>query len=165
MQSISEWLHSLGLGQYAQAFVDNDIDLALIARLSEQDLKELGVSSMGHRKKLLEAIAAPGASEAPVQSTDTATGERRQLTVLFCDMVGFTELASRLDPEDLQRIVRSYEDTCAAAITRYEGYVYQRLGDGIVAFFGYPLAHEGEAERAIRAGLDMIDALSRLDVP
>jgi class 3 adenylate cyclase len=92
-------------------------------------------------------------------------GERRQLTVLFCDMVGFTELASRLDPEVLQQIVRAYEDTCAACVTRYEGYVFQRLGDGIVAFFGYPLAHEGEAERAIRAGLEIIEALSKLDVP
>lgn len=92
-------------------------------------------------------------------------GERRQLTVLFCDMVGFTELASRIDPEILQEVVRRYEDTCAACITRYEGYVYQRLGDGIVAFFGYPLAHEGEAERAIHAGLAIIDALATLSVP
>ena len=92
-------------------------------------------------------------------------GERRQLTVLFCDMVGFTELANRVDPEVLQRIIRSYEDACAVCITRYEGYVFQRLGDGIVAFFGYPLAHEGEAERAIHAGLEIIEALSKLDVP
>ena len=92
-------------------------------------------------------------------------GERRQLTVLFCDMVSFTQLASRIDPEVLQRIIRAYEDACAVCITRYEGYVFQRLGDGIVAFFGYPLAHEGEAERAIHAGLAIIEALSKLDVP
>ena len=85
--------------------------------------------------------------------------------MLFCDMVGFTELANRVDPEVLQRIIRSYEDACAVCITRYEGYVFQRLGDGIVAFFGYPLAHEGEAERAIHAGLEIIEALSKLDVP
>jgi class 3 adenylate cyclase/predicted ATPase len=91
-------------------------------------------------------------------------GERRQLTVLFCDMVGFTELASRLDPEVLQGIVRSYEDACAVCVTRYEGYVFQRLGDGIVAFFGYPLAHEAEAERAIRAGLEITESLAKLDV-
>ena len=92
-------------------------------------------------------------------------GERRQLTVLFCDMVGFTELASHVDPEVLQTIIRSYEDACAVCITRYDGYVFQRLGDGIVAFFGYPLAHEGEAERAIHAGLAIIESLSQLDVP
>ena len=94
-----------------------------------------------------------------------AAAERRQLTVMFCDMVGFTELANRVDPEVLQGIIRSYEDACAVCITRYEGYVFQRLGDGIVAFFGYPLAHEGEAERAIHAGLAIIEALTTLAVP
>ena len=98
-------------------------------------------------------------------SKSASEGQRRQLTVLFCDMVGFTELANRVDPEVLQRIIRTYEDACAVCITRYEGYVFQRLGDGIVAFFGYPLAHEGEAERAIHAGLAIIEALSKLDVP
>jgi class 3 adenylate cyclase len=104
------------------------------------------------------------AEETP-PSRNVLDAERRQLTVLFCDMVGFTELASRLDPEVLQGIVRSYEDTCAACVTRYEGYVFQRLGDGIVAFFGFPLAHEGEAERAIHAGLSIIESLAKLDVP
>jgi class 3 adenylate cyclase len=98
-------------------------------------------------------------------SNGALEGERRQLTVLFCDMVGFTELANRLDPEVLQGIIRSYEDACAVCITRYEGYVFQRLGDGIVALFDYPLAHEGEAERAIHAGLEIIAASSKLDVP
>jgi class 3 adenylate cyclase len=98
-------------------------------------------------------------------SKSAPEGERRQLTVLFCDLVGFTELANRLDPEVLQGIVRSYEDACAVCITRYEGYVFQRLGDGIVAFFGYPLAHEGEAERAIHSGLEIIATLSQRDIP
>src|SRR5215468_5352514 len=106
-------------------------------------------------KKLAEKVL--GSNNAP-------EGERRQLTVLFCDMVGFTELAHRVDPEVLQGIIRSYEDACAMCIARYEGYVFQRLGDGIVAFFGYPLAHEGEAERAIHAGLEIIAALSKLHV-
>src|SRR4030095_13828265 len=101
----------------------------------------------------------------PRRETLDIAAERRQLTVLFCDMVGFTELANRVDPEVLQRIIRSYEDACAVCITRYEGYVYQRLGDGIVAFFGYPLAHEGEAERAIHAGLAIVESLSTLTVP
>jgi len=114
----------------------------------------------GH--KFSQSAHSPGfKSPAP----NVPEGERRQLTVLFCDMVGFTELASRHDPEILQEIIRVYEDTCAAAIVRYEGYVFQRLGDGIVAFFGFPLAHEGEAERAIHAGLDIVDALSGIDVP
>jgi class 3 adenylate cyclase/predicted ATPase len=103
--------------------------------------------------------------QSPAPNPQPPAGERRQLTVMFCDMVGFTELANRVDPEVLQEIIRSYEDACAVCITRYEGYVFQRLGDGIVAFFGYPLAHEGEAERAIHAGLAIIESLAKLDVP
>jgi class 3 adenylate cyclase len=114
-----------------------------------------------------EEDAGPRTPPAPSVGGDTgrSAAERRQLTVLFCDMVGFTELANRVDPEVLQGIIRSYEDACAVCITRYEGYVYQRLGDGIVAFFGYPLAHEGEAERAIHAGLAIIESLASLTVP
>jgi class 3 adenylate cyclase/predicted ATPase len=157
-------------------FVENDVDMDTVRLLSDDDLEKLGVS-LGHRRKLLRAIdelssgsASPSAAggtgaQKPLESSTAIEGERRQLTVLFCDMVGFTELASRVDPEILQNIIRTYEDTCAACITRYEGYVFQRLGDGIVAFFGYPLAHEGEAERAIHAGLDIIDAFAKLDVP
>ena len=178
MQSISEWLLSLGLAQYASVFEDNGIDLEALALVSERELEKLGVL-LGHRKKLLKAIAEFNGAETPPLATPAEAirvtpahaaspateGERRQLTVLFCDMVGFTELANRVDPEDLQGIIRSYEDTCAVCITRYEGYVFQRLGDGIVAFFGYPLAHEGEAERAIHAGLEIVETLSKLDVP
>ena len=173
------WLGSLGLAQHAEMFAANAIDAEVLPDLTDAELRQLGVP-LGHRKKLLKAIAeldggaAPAASvtEAPASITAAAAaakvsepGERRQITVLFCDMVGFTELANRVDPEILQKIIRAYEDACAVCITRYEGYVFQRLGDGIVAFFGYPLAHEGEAERAIRAGLEIIDALSKLDVP
>ena len=92
-------------------------------------------------------------------------GERRQLTALFCDMVSFTELAYRLDPEALQVFLRAYEETCTSCIVRYEGFVFTLLGDGLLAFFGFPLAHEGEAERAIRAGLDIVEAIARLDFP
>ena len=132
MQSISEWLHSLGLDQYIQVFADNDVDLELLPSLSEQDLEKLGVTSLGHRKKLLNAIAelantetTTGAHATTVARTPTTAseGERRQLTVLFCDMVGFTELANRVDPEVLQKIIRSYEDACAVCIARYDGYV------------------------------------------
>ncbi|UCH48863.1 MAG: AAA family ATPase, partial [Betaproteobacteria bacterium] len=174
MSDVRKWLERLGLGEYAQSFENERIELEDLIRLDAADLKEMGLP-IGPRKRVLEAISKINtAAKSKTASHDQSSSlesiveqdaERRQLTVLFCDMVGFTELASRLDPEVLQTIVRSYEDTCAAAITRYDGYVYQRLGDGIVAFFGYPLAHEGEAERAIRAGLDIIDALSTLRVP
>src|SRR5215470_10216573 len=168
------WLRGLGLGPYEVAFRENAIDNTVLPSLTAEDLKDLGVSIVGHRRKLLDAIAvlrpdtnvkAPSPDAlAETDPTPKESAERRQLTVLFCDMVGFTELANRLDPEVLQGIIRSYEDACAMCIARYEGYVFQRLGDGIVAFFGYPLAHEGEAERAIHAGLEIITALSKLHV-
>ena len=189
MRPIADWLISLELAQYTQAFVDNDIDLAVLPSLFEQDLKELGVTSMGHRKKMFQAIRSMADASAPSQQSDgealtpitpepplsavhphtanayTQGAERRQLTVMFCDMVGFTALASSLDPEVLQKVIRTYEEACAVCITRFDGYVFRRLGDGIIAFFGYPLAHESEAERAVRAALAIIDALARLEVP
>ncbi|MEQ1881271.1 MAG: adenylate/guanylate cyclase domain-containing protein [Burkholderiales bacterium] len=173
MSPVRQWLAGLGFGQFADAFEQNRIDLDIARDLADQDLRDLGVTALGDRKLLLRAIASLKETTQEIPTDKSATqavapvheGERRQLTVLFCDMVGFTELANRVDPEVLQGIIRSYEDACAVCITRYEGYVFQRLGDGIVAFFGYPLAHEGEAERAIHAGLAIIEALSRLDVP
>ena len=186
MHSLPDWLKTLGLENYASVFAENKVDLDTLRVLSDQDLQELGLA-FGPRKRLLHALASLNRSEeaAPAlagellqvatvptsalasapRPTTPAVGERRQLTVLFCDMVGFTELANRVDPEVLQKIIRVYEDACAVCITRYEGYVFQRLGDGIVAFFGYPLAHEGEAERAIHAGLEIIASLSKLDIP
>ncbi|UCD68828.1 MAG: AAA family ATPase [Betaproteobacteria bacterium] len=174
MSDVRQWLAGLGLGEYAEVFEAEQIEFEDLGKLDTADLKEMGLP-IGPRKRVLEAIDAISSSD----HDQTGSGkdgvlsasalqresERRQLTVLFCDMVGYTELASRLDPEVLQRIVRAYEDTCAAAITRFDGYVFQRLGDGIVAFFGYPLAHESEAERAIRAGLDILDAMSALKIP
>ena len=175
--TIEAWLSALGMSRYAEAFSANDIDLSLLPDIGEQALKDLGVGSVGHRVRLLKAISqlrpAPSASPPPAPGQGGAAlrylageleGERRQLTVLFCDMVGFTELASRLDPELLQKVIQAYEDACAACIVRYDGYVFQRLGDGIVAFFGYPLAHEGEAERAIYAGLAITESLAALEV-
>jgi class 3 adenylate cyclase len=145
MVPLAEWLQSLGSGRYAEVFERNDVDLAALPTLSDADLQLLGLS-LGHRRKLLGAIAElsgtgadpPAAAASPAQEPARTEGERRQLTVLFRDMVGFTALASRLDPEVLQGVVRSYEDACAACVTRYGGCVFQRLGDGIVAFFGYP---------------------------
>jgi len=175
--SLLAWLQTLGLERYAPILAENDVDMESVRLLTESDLQALGFS-LGHRRKLLAAAAALNAPTPPAPPSGFAAptapgllpadsadmGERRQLTVLFCDMVGFTELANRLDPEELQRIIRAYENACAVCVFRYEGYVFQRLGDGIVAFFGYPLAHEDEAERAIRAGLEIIQSLAILDV-
>jgi class 3 adenylate cyclase/predicted ATPase len=167
---LASWLQTLGLERYGDLFATHEVDLDALRLLSEHDLQELGLP-LGPRRKITRAIAdlRDGAAQGvPRQSFGHqahSEGERRQLTVLFCDLVGYTELASRLDPEILQGIVRSYEDACAACVTRYEGYVFQRLGDGIVAFFGYPLAHEGEAERAICAGLEILDSLAKLKLP
>jgi class 3 adenylate cyclase len=178
MASIADWLKTIDLEQYAALFAENEVDFRTLQILTDQDLQELDLP-FGPRKRLLNAMAEFKRCEAAALDVArneaapglhagaavTAVGERRQLTVLFCDMVGFTELASRLDPEDLQIIVSRYEDACAVCVTRYEGYVFQRLGDGIVAFFGFPLAHEGEAERAVHAGLAILETLADLDMP
>jgi class 3 adenylate cyclase/predicted ATPase len=163
---VSAWLERLGLGRYASNFIDNDIDTQLLARLSNADLKELGISSLGHRKKILGAIetlvqAGPQATAA-VTPKDEA--ERRQLTVMFCDLMGSTELSQQLDPEDLREINRTYQDACKTAIERYEGYVARYMGDGVLAYFGFPQAHEDDAERAVFAGLGVVEAVAGLDV-
>lgn len=170
MVELFDWLQKLGLERYASVFRENEVDFATLQILTDEDLRELGLP-FGPRKKLLNALAETagaqpeGAAPSTPARPGAPAGERRQLTVLFCDLVGFTEMASRLDPEILQTVVRRYEGTCADCVAHYDGYVFQRLGDGIVAFFGYPLAHEGEAERAIRSGLEMLDALQTLEVP
>ena len=149
MMDVTEWLRTLDLDRYASVFIENEVDLQTLQILTDNDLKELGLP-FGPRKRVLSAIAEMKSAE---MVRPREASERRQLTVLFCDMVGFTELAHRVDPEVLERIIRVYEDACAACIARYDGFLFQRLGDGIVAFFGFPLAHESEAERAVRAGL------------
>jgi class 3 adenylate cyclase len=182
MSDIRQWLADLGLERYGNVFEREELTPANLPELTDDELKDLGLP-LGPRKTILKAINALRTSDtiAPSRSPDSYTpkhlaeknlasksaleGERRQLTVLFCDIVGSTELANRVDPEILENTLRAYEDACAACIIRYEGYVFRRVGDGIFAFFGYPLAHEGEAERAIHAGLAIIAALSRLDVP
>ncbi len=135
--------------------------------LTEGDLKEIGVP-FGPRKRIIHLLGEEKRLEksAPFDAVvGVPVGERRQLTVMFCDMVGFTKLAYKLDPERLQVVIRAYEDACTTCVNRYEGYVFTTLGDGIVAFFGFPLAHEGEAERAIRAGLDIIETISGIHIP
>ena len=159
MNTLPDWLQAHGLEQLAPVFAENDVDLATLMILSERDLEELGIS-FGLRKRLLAAIRNSQASEAA-----PGDEQRRHLTVLFCDIVGYTKLSASLDPEILSRIVHDYEELCAASLARYGGFLFQRLGDGIVAFFGYPQAHEREAERAIRAGLDILDGVRTLPHP
>jgi class 3 adenylate cyclase len=172
---IPAWLEGLGLGQFARVFRDNDIDAALLPTLTADDLRELGITSLGHRKRLLAAIAAlagpaadarslpaPLAALTPRSGSGPPQAERRQLTVMFGDLVGSTTLAAELDPEDMAEVIRAFQDACAGVITRFEGMVAQYVGDGVLAYFGYPRAHEDDAERAVRAGLDLLDAVGRL---
>jgi class 3 adenylate cyclase/predicted ATPase len=173
MQQIAGWLEKLGLGQYAPRFAENDINFAILSDLTDQDLKELGVSSLGHRRQLLRAIAelntvekgapklAP-ATAAPVTPQPHDAAERRQLTVMFCDLVGSTALSAQLDPEDTREIVGTYHRCCADLITKAGGFVAKYMGDGVLAYFGYPQAHEHDAERAVRAGLALVEAVPKL---
>src|SRR5215831_12140955 len=171
MQQIADWLEKLGLEQYAQRFAENDVDFDLLADLTDQDLKELGVASLGHRRRLLRAIAELNvaqkgtaqplfASEIPITSHDTA--ERRQVTVMFSDLVGSTALSARMDPEDLREIISAYQKCVAETVRCFDGFVAKYMGDGVLAYFGYPQAHEDDAERAVRAGLALIAAVTGL---
>jgi class 3 adenylate cyclase/predicted ATPase len=164
--NIAAWLRGLGFQQYEQAFRDNAIDAAVLPELTADDLKELGVSLVGHRRKLLAAIAAlrRGVDGAPDPVAGNATAERRQLTVMFCDLVGSTALSARLDPKDLREVIAAYHRAVAEIIARSEGFVSRYMGDGVLVYFGYPQAHEDDAERAVRAGLGAIDAVSRLEI-
>jgi class 3 adenylate cyclase/tetratricopeptide (TPR) repeat protein len=165
---VSTWLRDLGLENYAQAFRANDIDAEVLPRLTAEDLIALGITSIGHRRKLLDAIAAlqggtaPAAAEPRAGTMRSVAAERRQLTVLFCDLVGSTELAARLDPEDLCEIMSAYHRATAAVVERFGSHVARFLGDGALAYFGWPRAHEDDAERAVRAGLELVGAVARL---
>src|ERR1700731_4901945 len=167
---IAAWLHRLGLEKYEQAFRNNDIDAEVLPELTAEDLISIGVTSVGHRRKLLAAIAALGAAvpasavTAAFGHTRQADAERRHLTVMFCDLVGSTPLSSRLDPEDLREVIAAYHRAVAEVVTRLDGFVSRYMGDGVLVYFGYPQAHEDDAERAVRAGLGAIDAVCRLDV-
>ncbi len=162
---IARWLESLGLGRYAETFARNDIDLEVVAELSDDDLKDLGLT-LGHRRKLLKAIAAiPAERElppAPVASHSRAEAERRQLTVMFADLAGSTALSQRMDPEDLSELIGGYQKAVAGEVTRLEGHVARYMGDGVLAYFGYPHAHEDSAERAVHAGLAIVKTVGGL---
>jgi tetratricopeptide (TPR) repeat protein len=168
---VAEWLRGLALEQYAPAFEQNHIRGELLAELTADDLKELGVASVGHRRQLLAAIAAlrAEAGSGPELRREGAAikpeAERRQVTVMFCDLVGSTELSSRLDPEDLRELVGRYHAWVAETVTRFDGFVAKYMGDGVLAYFGYPHAHEDDAEQALRAGLALIDGIGELQAP
>ena len=182
---LHSWLQALGLAKYAERFAEQEIDLELLPELTEQDLEKLGIP-LGPRKRLLKAIAglnvgawpapvpAAVASEgtsadhtdrehAPVAASSTVDGDRRQLSVMFCDLVGSTSLSERLDPEALRDVIRAYQGAAAEVIGRLEGYIAQYLGDGLLVYFGHPRAHEDDAQRAVRAALGIVAAMSDLN--
>jgi class 3 adenylate cyclase/predicted ATPase len=170
---VAAWLRALGLEQYGPAFRDNDVDGDVLPELTADDLISIGVTSVGHRRKLLAAITALGTEPATVAqsaviatsdvtSAPTINAERRQLTVMFCDLVGSTELSSRLDPEDYREVIAAYHRAVADVIRSFDGFVAKYMGDGVLVYLGYPQAHEDDAERAVRAGLGVVDAVARL---
>jgi class 3 adenylate cyclase len=167
MQQIADWLEKLGMSEYADRFVESDIDISVLRDLTDQDLKELGVS-LGHRRKILRAIAelASGAPTSPQPALSDPktqdTAERRQVTVMFTDLVGSTALSARMDPEDLREVITAYQKSVAETVQRVGGFVAKYMGDGVLVYFGYPYAHEDDAERAVRAGLELVAAVSDL---
>ncbi|MEX3011521.1 adenylate/guanylate cyclase domain-containing protein [Hoeflea sp. TYP-13] len=172
MSELVNWLEALGLGKYAANFADNEVEYADLAELSDEDLKDIGLP-LGPRRRILKAlrseadhepatVAVEDGADQPVEHH--ATAERRQLTVMFCDLAGSTALSTRLDPEDYREAIRAYQDVCAGIIARYDGYVAKFMGDGVLAYFGWPHGHENEAERALSAGLGLVDAVSQIEL-
>jgi class 3 adenylate cyclase/tetratricopeptide (TPR) repeat protein len=160
---IGQWLRDLGLQSYEQAFLDHGVDLDVLCRLTAEDLKEIGVSAVGHRRKILDAVG--GLAAAQLHAADPKIphrAERRHLTVMFCDLVGSTALSARLDPEDLRELLRVYFARVDDVAGRHGGFVAKYLGDGALIYFGYPQAHEDDTERAVRAGLALVDSVSEL---
>jgi class 3 adenylate cyclase/predicted ATPase len=163
------WLQGLGLERYEQAFRENRIEADVLPSLTVEDLKDLGVTLVGDRRRLLDAIAALGAA-VPAAAVTSASrdvpaqsdAERRQLTVMLCDLVGSTALSTRFDPEDLRELIGDYHRAVADTVGRFDGFVAKYMGDGVLIYFGYPQAHEDDAERAVRAGLAVIEAVGRL---
>jgi class 3 adenylate cyclase len=170
---IADWLRRLELPQYIPAFAENAIDWAVLPRLTADDLRDIGIVAVGHRRKLLDAIAAldeadpaaAGTAGVPAPaSTVVAGAERRQLTVMFCDLVGSTALSARLDPEDLREVYGAYHAAVAEEVGRLSGFVAKYMGDGVLSYFGYPQAHEDDAERAVRTGLALAERVARLEM-
>src|SRR5882724_13000336 len=167
MQQIAKWLDDIGLPEYSQCFAENGIDVSVLRDLTDQDLKEMGVL-LGHRRKILAAIdrvTGLTPSSAPVARRKLnlrEAAERRQVTVLFSDLVGSTALSAQLDPEDLRDVIALYQNCVAQILRRSRGFVARYMGDGVLAYFGYPEAREDDAERAVRTGLELVAAVSAL---
>jgi class 3 adenylate cyclase len=162
---IAGWLRGLGLEQYERAFRENHIDTDLLRSLTAEDLREIGVTSVGHRRRLVDAINAllPDAITPRIAARDIPAGaERRQLTVMFCDLAGSTALSARLDPEDMRELLAGYRAAVIEGVAGFDGYIAKYMGDGVLVYFGYPQAHEDDAERAVRAGLALVERISRL---
>src|SRR4249919_1022754 len=175
MQQIADWLKKLGLSEYAQRFAENHVDFSVLPELTDQDLKDLGIV-LGDRRKLLRAIAdlngiekiqskPTEAATTPVAPQPQDSAERRQVSVMFADLVGSTALSARMDPEDLREIISAYQRCVTETVRRFGGFVAKYMGDGVLVYFGYPQAHEDDAERAVRAGLELIAAVSALKAP
>jgi class 3 adenylate cyclase len=169
------WLRSLGLGKYEASFRENEIDETVLPSLTHETLRELGVAAVGHRLKLLDAIAAlrnvasgnaPSLDAATPSSTPSAhpedRAERRQVAVMFSDLVGSTAMSARMDPEDLREVISAYQKCVAETVQRFGGFVAKYMGDGVLVYFGYPQAHEDDPERAVRAGLELVTAVGNL---
>ena len=172
--NLAGWLQSLGLERYAAVFHENEIDETVLPTLTSEDLKDLGVKSVGHRRRLLNAIAlfcgdAAAKASSPIALDQNAvpaeTAERRQVTVMFVDLVGSTELSARMDPEDLREVISAYQKCVAETVTRLGGFVAKYMGDGVLIYFGYPTAHEDDAERAVRAALKSVNEIAALRLP
>ena len=175
MKSFAQWLEEIGLESYAALFADNEVDLSVVGTLTDADLRELGLS-LGARKKFMLAVATLGKTAVPITTiaaeqfvkastaSESSTGERRQLTVMFCDLVGSTALSEKLDPEELRSLLHEYRTVCGEVISRYEGFVARYVGDGILTYFGWPKAHEEDAERALRAALEIVQAVRSASV-
>jgi class 3 adenylate cyclase len=172
---ISAWLRELGLERYEQAFRENEIATEILPKLTADDLKDVGVTIVGHRRKLLEAIAALAEpalaqhagprtpAEAPPPTARPSAAERRQLTVMFVDLVGSTALSAALDPEEMGAAIRVYQNAVAGETLRFEGHIAKFMGDGVLAYFGWPQAHEDDAERAVRAALALVQTVGDLE--
>jgi class 3 adenylate cyclase len=169
MQEIADWLQKLGMSEYAPRFAENRIDFSVLPDLTDQDLKDLGVV-LGDRRKILRAIAGLKSTEtvAPSPATEAViarsqdAAERRQVTVMFSDLVGSTALSARMDPEDLREVISAYQKCVAETVQRFGGFVAKYMGDGVLVYFGYPQAHEDDAERAVRAGMELVAAVGAL---
>ena len=168
-EGIADWLEKLGMSEYADRFAENRIDLSVLPDLTDQHLKDLGVA-LADRLKTLRAIgeltgASPAAPQFPAATKPAQqdTAERRQVTVMFSDLVGSTALSARMDPEDLHEVISAYQKCVAETVRRFGGFVAKYMGDGVLIYFGYPQAHEDDAERAVRTGLELIPAVSALN--